>query len=79
MAESTQLHIKEGAASTEKSSRTKEFISRRLNKHIKVVAVGHMTTDQQASFMTAIHALLVDLIKSLDRRDKGEADGEIEA
>lgn len=44
--------------------------------HIQNVSVVEMTVDQQAPFEKAVDALLADLIRYLDRRIEGEADGQ---
>jgi hypothetical protein len=46
---------------------------------IQVVSRELMTADQQSLFTKAIDALLAELIHELDRRNKGEEHGNIEA
>jgi hypothetical protein len=56
----------------------KEVSKQRPKTQIKVVSVVEMTSDAQVAFERAVNASLIDLIRSLDRRDTGEADGSIE-
>jgi hypothetical protein len=52
----------------------KEVSKQRPKTQIEVVSIVEMTSDAQVAFERAVTAILIDLIRSLDRRDKGEAD-----
>ena len=56
----------------------KESKSILRKEKISVIANLQMTPDQQASFLTASNALLIELIQKLDRRVQGESDGTAE-
>jgi hypothetical protein len=56
----------------------KELQPQMRKTQISVISKKQMTPDQQASFLTATDALLIELIHKLDRRIQGESDGTAE-
>jgi hypothetical protein len=47
----------------------------RLKTQISIVSRREMTSSEQASFSTAVNALLMELIQRLDRRHEGDHHG----
>ncbi len=56
----------------------KESVTARLKTQICVGSRREMTASEQASFTTAVDALLTELIRCLDRRDEGDCHGTME-